>query len=160
MKHLFKIVFFLLVTFQNLAAQVPAAIIPDFNFFKLNGNSFSNNNLAHGKLLFFVFFDVSCEHCQHAIKDINLHYKEFNKTAVYLVSVDIKERINTFLDTYGKNLKGKTNVTVLQDLKNEFILKFKPRKYPAMFLYSTEQTLLLYDDNEQNLATFLQKIKA
>jgi thioredoxin-related protein len=141
-------------------AQQPAATIPDFNFFKLNGVSFTNRDLEQDRQLFFVFFDPGCDHCQHAMKDINQHYKEFNKTAVYLISVDIKERINSFLNTYGKDLQNKKNVTVLQDLKNEFILKFKPRKYPSMFLYSKEKKLILYDDNEKNLAAFLQKIKA
>jgi len=139
-------------------AQQPAAMIPDFNFFKLDGTSFTNKNLEQGKKIFFVFFDPGCDHCQHAMNDISIHHNELNKVALYLISVDIKERINNFLATYGKNLRSKKNVIVLQDLKNEFIQKFKPRKYPSMFLYSSEKKLLLYDDNEKNLASFLKKI--
>jgi hypothetical protein len=91
---------------------------------------------------------------------MNEHYKEYTKSAIYLVTVDVKARVNPFLDTYAPNLKNNKNVTLLQDLKNEFILKFKPRKYPSMFLYSKEKKLMLYDDNEQNLSAFLPKIKA
>ena len=158
MKRGLTLVLFLMIRFFTTAQQ-PAATIPDFNFFKFNESSFTNKDLAQDRLLFFVFFDVTCEHCQHAIKEMNEHYKEYTKSAIYLVTVDVKARVNPFLDTYAPNLKNNKNVTLLQDLKNEFILKFKPRKYPSMFLYSKEKKLMLYDDNEQNLSTFLQKIK-
>ena len=148
-----------LMTCFFATAQQPAATIPEFNFFKFNESSFTNKDLAQGRLLFFVFFDVTCEHCQHAMKEMNQHYNEYTRAAIYLITVDVKARVNSFLDTYAPNLKNNKNVTLLQDLKNEFILKFKPRKYPSMFLYSKEKKLMLYDDNEQNLAAFLQKIK-
>jgi peroxiredoxin len=157
MKRVSVLFLFLSICFLGKAQQ-PASVIPDFNFFKLDGTSFTNKNLEQGKKIFFVFFDPGCDHCQHAMKDINMHHTSLNKVAVYLISVDIKERINNFLAMYGKDLKNKKNVVVLQDLKNEFIQKFKPRKYPSMFLYSPEKKLLLYDDNEKNLAGFLKKI--
>jgi len=40
------------------------------------------------------------------------------------------------------------------------MLKFKPRKYPSIFLYSAKKELIMYDDNEQNLSRFSQKINA
>jgi hypothetical protein len=61
---------------------------------------------------------------------------------------------------YGNNLYGSRNVTVLQDLKNEFLPKFRPRKYPSMYLYSSAKKLLLYDDEPKNIGNFLKKIKA
>ena len=108
---------------------------------------------------FFVFFDTECDHCQHAIKDINDHYTAFNKTAVYLITQDVKGKVDVFMNKYGQNLRGKKNITILQDLKLEFIRKFTPKKYTVMFLYSADKKLILYDDIEQNSPDFLQKIK-
>jgi len=159
MKKLLNILVLFIFILTTTVAQKPAAVIPEFNFFKLDNTSFTNKNLEQGKLLFFVFFDTECDHCQHAIKDINDHYTAFNKTAVFLITQDAKGKVDVFMNKYGQNLRGKKNITILQDLKLEFIRKFTPKKYPSMFLYSADKKLILYDDNEQNFPMFLQKIK-
>ena len=158
-KHLLQNVLLLLLISISALAQVPAKIIPGFTFFKLDKTEFTNKNLVQGKQLFFVFFDITCDHCQHAVSEINKHFQELKKTAIYLISLDNQQKMNQFLDKYGQNLKNKNNVTLLQDLNNEFIKKFGPRKYPSLFLYSAKRELILYDDDEKKLTLFLKQIK-
>ena len=143
-----------------VAAQTPAATIPEFTFFKFNKTAFTNKELTTNKILFFVFFDTECDHCQHAIQYLNQHHKELDKAAVYLISIDGREKVTTFLNKNGNNLMSKKNILLLQDTKNEFILKFKPRKYPSLFLYSSQRKLILYDDDEKKLPIYLEKIKS
>src|SRR6266542_2438038 len=158
MKQTFKtLIIFLLITFK-VSAQSPALTIPDFNFFKLDKNLFTNKNLELDKMLFFFFFDSDCDHCQHAMMNLNQHYPEYKKAAIYLISLDDEEKMDQFVDKYGPNLKGKKNVTLLRDMKNELINKFKPRKYPSMFLYSPEKKLIDYEDNEESMFRFLKQI--
>jgi hypothetical protein len=64
------------------------------------------------------------------------------------------------MNKYGISLKDKKNVVILQDTRDEFIQKFRPRRYPALFLYSSRKELILYEDNEQNLFRFIQQINA
>jgi len=45
-------------------------------------------------------------------------------------------------------------VTMLQDTKNQFIIRFKPRKYPSLFLYDANKKLLDYEDNPENMFRF------
>lgn len=149
-----------LIISATISAQVPAKIVPVFKLYKQDKNIFTNTNLAQGKMLFFVFFDASCDHCQHAFQYMNQHHREFDKAAVYFITIDNPATTATFLNKYGNNLKGKRNVTLLIDLNNEFIKKFKPRKYPSLFLYSAQKKLILYDDDEQNLFRFTQLINA
>lgn len=151
--------FSLVVISSAMWAQIPAATIPEFTFFKLDNSAFTNKNLETGKLLFFCFFDAGCEHCRHAIKKISQNYSTFNKTAIYLVTLDNRDTLKKFLDKYGKNLPGKRNVTILRDKQNEFINKFRPKKYPSIFLYTHKKKLLLYDDNEENMGNFLKLIR-
>ncbi|MEP7144488.1 MAG: redoxin domain-containing protein [Ferruginibacter sp.] len=143
----------------NIRAQNQAQTIPAFKFFKLDKSFFTDQNLESNKLLFFCFFDITCDHCRHAIGKINDHYSEFNKTAIYLITLDNPDAIKNFMSHYGPDLPGKKNVTILQDKQNEFITKFRPVKYPSMFLYSQNKKLLLYDDNEENVFKFLKQIK-
>ena len=159
MKVIFKTLLTFLVICQAAFAQTPAATLPDFGFFRLDNSKFMNNNLEQGKKIFIVFFDSECDHCQHAIEHINKNYDEFKKAAVYLITQDDLPRLTRFMNKYGNNLKDRKNVTILLDRQKEFIWKFKPRKYPSIFLYSPQKKLIMYDDNEQNLFRFANQIK-
>lgn len=160
MKHFLAILLLTFLITTDTEAQNPAATIPDFTFYKLDKTVFTNKNIQPGKLSLLVFFDAACEHCQHAMETYNEHYRELNKAAVYLITIDNQATINYFMTKYANNLYGSKNVTILQDLRNEFVTKFQPRKYPSMFLYSSSKKLLIYDDEPKNVGNFLQKIKA
>jgi len=158
MKRAYLALALVLVFMITVSAQVPAETVPSFTFKKLNKSAFTNKDLEPGKLLFFVFFDTECDHCQRAIQYIDEHYNEFKKTAIYLITLDSLERITGFMSKYGNKLKNKKYVTVLQDLQNEFIRKFRPGKYPSLFLYSAKKELIIYEDNEKRLAGILHEI--
>lgn len=158
MKNLFK-AFILSILISSAAfAQRPAAIVPEFDFYKLDNRAFTKKDLAPSKMLLFIFFDATCDHCHKAIQQFNNRHTELKKTAVYLISLDTKQTIINFLNSNGKNLAAMKNVTILQDLKNEFITRFQPGKYPSMFLYSPQKKLIMYSDEEKNVPKFLQKI--
>ncbi len=160
MKYFFT---FLLLFFWGplkIAGQKPVATVPVFTFYKADNSPFTNAQLASGKMLFFVFFDVTCENCRHAIQYIDNHGIAFKNAAVYLISLDEWDKVKLFLNKYGPRLENKTNITILRDTRNEFISKFSPVKYPSLFLFSAQKKLILYDDNEQNLNRFIQKINS
>ena len=139
-------------------AQNPITTIPAFCFSRVDNTVFTNENLSKGRMVFFVFFDTECDHCHHAIQFISQHYNDFNKTAIYLVTLENINIALGFLTKNGNNLLGKNNVMLLQDTHSEFIKKFRPRKYPSMFLYSAKKQLLLYDDDPGHLPNFAQYI--
>ena len=160
MKKILSVFLLIILIFGKTIAQRPAATIPDFTFYKLDKTPFTNKNIAPGKLSLIIFFDAGCDHCQHAMETYNQHYSELHKLPIYLVTLDNQPSINYFMTKYANNLYGSKNVTILQDLKNEFISKFGARRYPSMFLFSRQKKLLMYDDEPKNVGEFLQKIKA
>jgi peroxiredoxin len=135
----------------QITSQPPAQAIPEFQFVQFNNSPFTNQNLPKGKVIFFMFFDPDCDHCHQAIKSIGENLQSFKKIAIFLISVDDERKINQFMDTYGSQLKGLKNVTILQDKLQQFIVKFNPVRYPSMFLYSPEKKLLDYEDNPESL---------
>ena len=137
--------------YSNICAQPPAITLPDFEFSRLNNSSFTKQNMVRGKISFFMFFDPDCEHCQRAIKNIDSQYRSFEKVAVYLISQDNEEKMKGFLNQYTKHLKSQKNVVLLMDTKSQFIVQFKPRRYPAMFLYSADNMLIDYEDNPETV---------
>jgi len=154
------ILFLFSLTFHSGFAQKPAETVPNFIFYNLDNTPFTNRNLIVGKAKLIVFFDVTCDHCRQTIKTLSSRFNECNKLSVYLISIDDKIKINEFLNLFGRNLPGKQNVTILMDLREQFIKRFKPRKYPSVFLYSSENKLLLYDDQDLYLDKFFKIINA
>jgi len=158
MKYMIRAVLFLLQIAGNVSGQIPAQTVPDFKFFRMNEDPFTNKDLPKGKMLFFVFFDSDCDHCQHAAKNIDKNYKFFNKTAACFISLDDHDKINRFMSSYCPHMKAQKNVILLQDKLNEFIPKFKPQRYPSMFLYSAEKKLIDYEDNQETVFRFVNTI--
>ena len=158
MKYFIKTIILSSLVSCGAFAQRPAVTVPDFDFYKLDNQPFTKKDLAASKKLLFIFFDVTCDHCHRAIQQFNNRHTELKNTAVYLISLDTKPAITNFLNTNAKNLAKMKNVTILQDLKNQFITRFQPRKYPSVFLFSAQKKLIMYDDEEKNVPKFLQEI--
>ncbi len=158
MKHslLFALLFYFVV---DCVAQPPAQTIPVFDFYKADKSAFTNNNLAVNKMVFFFFFDPTCEHCQQAMSVLDKNFQDYKKAAVYLISTNDHQTMQMFIDKYAPGLKNQKNITFLQDSKNEFIDRFKPIRYPSMFLYSPTKQLLDYEDNENSMFRFIKYLK-
>lgn len=123
-------------------AQTTPDTLPDFTFFKLDGGVFNKQQLSKSSHTIFILFDCGCEHCQRELVDIGKHYGDFKNVNFYLVTMDRKQEIDKFMLSYGRYLNGKPNVFLLQDKNMEFIPKFKPLRYPGIFVYSnTGKTL-------------------
>lgn len=155
-------IFFLLLTALltgALNAQTPAKKIPAFTFYQLDNTAFASSNLPKGKKILFVFFDTGCEHCQRSVARYNLHMAELRNTAIYFVTLDVKAKIDPFMDKYGSNIRKEKNTLILQDRQFQFIPRFQPKKYPSMFLYSAQQQLLFYSDEETAVDTILKMVK-
>jgi len=136
---------------QLFAQPEPAKSIPEFTFYTLNDLPFTQKQLKKEGKILFLFFDATCPHCQYEMQQIAAHYKDFINTSFYFVSMDKKQQIQNFINTYGRQLNGKNNVTVLADPNRQFLEKFKPSQFPALYIYNTKHQLLKYWDNSANI---------
>jgi peroxiredoxin len=149
---------FLIAFMLKVQAQAPAQTIPGFSFSGSGEKPFTNKDLARGKPLFFLFVDPGCEHCQRAVHAIGEHFAAFRKAALYVISLETREKLSLFMDKYGGAMKGWKNVLLLQDSLNQFIVRFKPRRYPAMMLYSPKGQLIDYEDNPESVFRFVKAL--
>jgi thiol-disulfide isomerase/thioredoxin len=134
--------------------------IPSSRFVQLNGTSFTDKNIQIGKPSMFYFFDITCPHCQITMQTISKEFTNLSHLNLYLVTKDRPEGAVKFIKTFGNNLLNKKNAVILFDVNQEFIEKFKPKKYPAVFLFDKNKKLLLYQDEETKIINLIKKAKA
>ncbi|MEY4627697.1 MAG: hypothetical protein RLZZ595_23 [Bacteroidota bacterium] len=164
MKYMSKIhlplILILVVQFQILSVKGQVKQIPDFKFTYLQGGGdFTKANITKGKKTLFIFFDTECPHCMQAISKFNENEKSLNNINILLLTKDKKEAAIPFLKNFGDKLIVKKNTLILSDSYNQFIGRFLPRKYPSLFLFGTDQKLIIYSDEEKDIPQFIQNSK-
>ncbi|HTI94311.1 MAG TPA: redoxin domain-containing protein [Puia sp.] len=132
----------------------PAEVLPSIRFERIGGGVLTNADLPKGKLLLFVFVDPDCDHCQRAVARMDAEYESFGKAALYFVSAADPAKIVAFAKKYGPRLKG----VWARDRDSQNIVRFRPVRYPALFLYSMDKKLLDYEDNEETIFRVVRSI--
>ena len=146
MKRIFLLLSFFVFVAQSCTSQTVKGDapenIPEFTFYTLKANqSFSRTSLALKGNSVFVFFDPGCSHCRDDIKAMGENYESIKGANFYLVKQQDGILVTDFMNTYGKGLQNKPNVTVLLDRNFEFLAKFKPDQYPAIYVYGQDRKL-------------------
>ena len=154
------IVYFFITCLTGItyAQSGPAQSIPDFTFYKMDGQPFSRKNLTIKKKIVIVFFDVTCDHCQKELKAISEKIEEFRKAELYLISMDNVPGIKLFMKKYASKMNGKANVTLLTDLNQQFIIRFLPVQYPATFVYGANWRLIKYFGQNSKVADIISAV--
>ena len=137
-----------------------ASSIPEFTFYKLDGTKFTQTDVQKRTNTIFIFFDVTCSHCQKETERIGNNYSKLKNTAFYMVSMDEVPAIKKFMGSYGRLLNNKKNFTLLQDKDRQFIPRFMPTRYPAIFVYSPQGKLIKYFSGEVDMKEIIQATKS
>lgn len=150
------------LSFQSCSAQVPSAIpksVPEFTFYRIKGNqAVSRTSLALKGNIVFVFFDPGCSHCRTDISAMGDNFDKFKNANFYLVSQQDPVLVNEFMNTYGKKMQNKPNVQVLLDRNYEFLQKFNPSQYPAMYVYGQDRKLKSFHDGARPIAQIIKEV--
>ena len=159
MKSFFAFLIILTLSVQACTSQVPENApknIPEFTFYNIKGNqAITRTSLALKGNIVFIFFDPGCSHCRTDIKAIGDNFDKVENINFYLVSQQNPILVNEFMATYGKKMQNKTNVQVLLDKNFEFLAKFNPTQYPAIYVYGQDRKLKAFLDGEQPIEKIL-----
>lgn len=134
-------------------------MVPEFTFFNiLDDSPVMRTSLAIDGNVVFVFFDTGCIHCRNEIELMGENFDEFKNATFYFVSQQDRAVVADFMNTYGKELQGKPNVHVLLDRQYEFLGKFQPIQYPALYVYGPDRKLKAYLDGENGLDKLISAV--
>ncbi len=154
-------VFFVIISFlsvNSFAEKGPAQKIPEFTFYKMNGQAFARKDISKTKKAVIVFFDVTCDHCQKELKAMSDRFDDFKKAEFYLVSMDNVPGIELFMKRYAPKMNGKPNVTLLTDINRQFIERFSPVQYPALYIYGSDGRLIRYFGQNSKISEIITTV--
>lgn len=162
MNRYFILLITIALSFQGCNAQVPTAIpksVPEFTFYTIKGNqAVSRTSLALKGNLVFIFFDPGCSHCRTDIRAIGDNFDKLKDANFYLISQQNPALVNEFMNTFGKKMQNKPNVHVLLDKNYEFLEKFNPTQYPAMYVYGQDRKLKSFHDGARPIDQIIKEV--
>jgi thioredoxin-related protein len=159
MKH-FLITLFLL-TFSAFAFSqdpLPGSMMPKAVFYRLDGKSFSTDQIGKDKKSLLMFYDATCDHCQRVAANLSKRSKELANVNIYMISLDEAKSINYFMGTFAKPLQAMKSVTVLRDKDMVFIPIFHPQQYPSLYLYGKDKRMIYFTNKEKEVSKFFSLI--
>ena len=142
------------------SATTVGAAMPQFKLYKTDGTSFTQNDIKGNSKSIYIYFDTSCDHCQHELAAVNKQYADFKNVNFYLVSINDKAAIIDFVRTYGSELYTGKNVTILQDKEQQFQFKFQPVEFPSLYVYSESKKLIGYFAGQKNINDIVKAAKS
>lgn len=156
--------FLLLFVFASQActSQTPndaPKAMPEFTFYTIKGNQpVTRTSLALTGNVVFVFFDPGCSVCRDDIQAMSENYDKIKDAHIYLISQQDAPYVNDFMNTYGKGLLKRKNVSILLDRNFEFLGKFNPVQYPSFYVYGQDRKLKTYFDGKQSVDYIIKAI--
>lgn len=154
-----RILLLLLLCTASLSSTAQVQNIPDFTFKRMaDGVDYARRDIPAGKKTLFILFDVTCPHCQRTMTEFNRRHKELSGISILLVTMDRREEVAIFRDKYGKDLFQLKNTTLLFDGQRQFIARFLPKMFPAMYLFNKQGGLMLYTNEEKDVDQVIKMI--
>jgi hypothetical protein len=133
------------------ATNAPASV-PEFTFQNIVDNTaVTRTSLAIQGNIVFVFFDTGCIHCRNEIAAMGENFSQFKDATFYMVSQQDRGIVTDFMNTIGSKMRDQPNVHVLLDSRYEFLSKFKPMEYPALYVYGPDRKLKAFMEGENGI---------
>ncbi len=144
------------ITYKKEVAQL-LNTVPEFSFTTLEGKNFTKNDLNQDKAIVFIYFNSTCDYCQHEAKSIQQNAEKFKNTQLIFVSYETKELIHQFSENY--KLNNYDHITFLSDIKDDFANRFDANSIPYILIYSKDQQLVKRHKGQLSVETMLSFIE-
>ena len=154
------ILFLSLIITQVSFAQDYPELLPEFEIFTLEGNTFNQNDIEKDTYNYFVYFNPTCGHCKTAFKLLNLKSEQIKnaKVQLYPVSSNTEEETIEFFKQYAPNIQNLTNTKILLDDDYKFADAFFVGPFPTSFLYDKDNKLVKVFEGSDAVVLFLNEL--
>lgn len=125
---------------QQAPAQMP--LLAKVHNVYVDNQSFQKALPTSGRAVF-IFYDPGCGHCQELGDGLAKNIDKLQHVAFFFISMNDKEYVDAYINMFAKGLKSKKNVSFWKDDGVEFIEKFNPENYPALYIYDVKTKKLV-----------------
>jgi peroxiredoxin len=144
-----------------MTAQDYPKVIPDFEIFTIEGQSFTSKDVQNENYSFFIYFNPECGHCKTAFEALNLKVEDLKKANVtlYPVSANTKEKTTTFFEELAPEIYDLRQTNVLIDDNFKFADKFFVGGYPTSYLYDKNKKLIKVYNGTTETVSFMEDLE-
>ena len=118
--------------------------MPPFNYYLLNGTSFTPNNLSKKHNTMMVYFKNECPYCQKEATIIFENIKQFADIDFVFISRDDSTSIINFAK--ANKLDNTPNIKFVQDKDKLYYTFCKATYTPSIHIYNKHQQLMMFDE--------------
>jgi thiol-disulfide isomerase/thioredoxin len=131
-----------IVTKLNIksAAEEKIKEVPDFKFYTLSNNGFTNENIPANKAVVIIHFSPDCENCQDEASDLQKDIGLLPDVEILMVSEAKKEEVAKFMMDY--KLDSNPQIIALLDKDHVFFKAFGQVLNPLVYIYNKEHKLV------------------
>ena len=141
---------------KEVAARLDT--IPTFNFTTVNDEVFSNSNLRKDTNTIFIYFNSTCEFCQHEAQNVSENSDSFDNVQFIFVSEEPKEIIKEFSKTH--QLNNKEQIIFIHDSLRTFSNQFDATSIPYLLIYDTSGKLVKKHKGQLNASAILKHLNS
>ena len=124
--------------------------LPSFKILSINSNTCINSESIHtGQPTVFIYFDPTCEHCQHETEGIIANILNLKQARIYLIANDTSNTVDSFYAT--NRLDTIKNIFVGKDYNYSFYRVFLPQAVPYIAIYNAKNKLVKLYSGEANI---------
>lgn len=131
-------------------------VIPEFAFLTLEQQPFSNIHLKRNVHTVFIYFNSTCDFCQHEAQSIRDNVDRFKKVQFLFVSTEPIATIREFSKQHSLN--HLQNITFLYDDSHTFSSQFGATSILYIIIYDQNQKLLKKHKGQLNANGILRAL--
>lgn len=116
--------------------------IPQFKFYSLSGQNFTQDSVAAGKAVIIIHFSPDCENCQDEAKELQGNISALGDVQVLMIAEADKDEVEKFFGDY--KLAALPQIKPLLDKDGAFFKAFGMVLNPLVFVYDREHKLVKF----------------
>ena len=132
--------------------------IPSFTIYTApDSTAYTNEQLQKDKPFILMFFNPDCDHCQNETKELLVYKEELKEIQIVMVTALPYKMVKDFYVDY--NIASMPNIKMGQDPTFALGTKYRPGRYPAIYIYDSKGTLAKVFAGNVGVPTILDALR-
>jgi thiol-disulfide isomerase/thioredoxin len=143
---------------DSVAQYDKSPLLPPFQFYSLDGKTFTPQNIPAGKFVELIFFNPECDFCEDETDSIKAHIDQLQNVEFVMISYRDSSKLSKFVTEY--RLSQYSNIHVVWDKDHQYSRFYTFHYTPSIHLFSPRHLLLTFIDGTMTIQTLMKNISS